>query len=63
MRAAMRVKAGFEKEARRSDDSKDTEHQVGGRSLGNVCNVTQVIRFLPERVDDELPETFEIRKR
>jgi hypothetical protein len=44
-----RVEPGFEKEARGSDDSKDAENQVRGRGFGNVCNVAQVIRFLPEQ--------------
>jgi hypothetical protein len=63
MRAAVRVKPGFEKEARGSDDSKDAENDVRGRGFGNVCNVTQIIRFLPERTDHHLPQTFKISKR
>ena len=63
MCAPIGVKSGFERQARRSDDSKNAEHQVRGGSFGNVCNVAQVIRFFPERANDELPETFEIRKR
>ena len=62
MRAPVGVKSGFEKEARGSDDSKDAENQVRGRGFGNVCNVAQIIRFLPERADHDLPQTFKITK-
>src|SRR4029077_3140722 len=54
---------GFKKEARGSNDSKDAENQVRGRGFGNVCNVAQVIRFLPERADPPLPQTLKISKR
>ena len=63
MRASIGIKPGFEKEARSSDDSKDAENQVRGRGFGNICNVAQVIRFLPKRADHHLPQTFKISKR
>ena len=63
MRASVGIKPGFEKEARGSDDSKDAENQVRGRGFGNVCNVAQIIRFLPKRADHHLPQTFKISKR
>ena len=60
MCAPVGVKSGFEKEARGSDDSKDAENEVRGRGFGHVCNVAQIIRFLAERADDHLPQTFKI---
>src|SRR5262249_51271612 len=63
MRAPIGVKSGFEKKARRCDNSKDAEHEVRSRSFGKVCNIAQVIRFLSKRVNHDLPKTLKIRKR
>ena len=62
MRTPVRVEPGFEKEARGSDDSKDAENHIRGRGFGNVCNVAQIIRFLTERADHDLPQSFKITK-
>ena len=60
MCAAVRIKTSFEREARRRDDSQDAEDQRRSRGFRKISHVSQIMRFLPERLDDGLPETFKI---
>src|SRR5213080_406124 len=60
MSAAVRVEACFNKQAAGCDNSKHSENQQRGRASGKVSDVSQIIRFLSERVDDHLSQTFKI---
>ena len=60
MRAAVRIKPGFEKQARGRDYSQDAENQRHSGGFREVSHVSQIMRFLAKRLDDDLPEAFKV---
>src|ERR1044072_4025797 len=60
MSAAVRVETRFDKKARRCDDCEHAENQYGSNAFGELGDIPQIIRFLPHRVYNYLPESFKI---
>ena len=58
----MRVEAGFQKKAPGRDDSEHTENQHRRGAPGKIGHVSQVMRFLSKRIDDDLSKTFKVSK-